>query len=162
MKNELPFHLPDHAKVWIYQSNRSFTPTETTEIQQLTNSFVSEWASHGRELTAEGAVVHQRFLVLAVDESKAGASGCSIDKSVAFVRHLQTTYNIDLLDRMVFAFRNEAHDIAFASRDEFATLYHSKKINDETIVFNNLVANIGDFKTKWELKLSESWHKRMV
>ncbi len=162
MQNEPIFHLPDHAKVWIYQSSRQFTTAETAEIQQLISRFVSDWASHGRELSAEGALLHQQFLVLAVDENAAGASGCSIDKSVAFVRHLQTEYGVNLFDRLTFAFRTPESDIAFAERETFAALYQSKKINDETIVFNNLVATIGDLKQKWEVKLAESWHKRMV
>ncbi len=156
------FNLPDHARVWIYQSNRELSTNEVIEIQQLTNIFAKNWASHGRGLSAEGAVVHNRFLVLAVDEASAGASGCSIDKSVAFVRDLQNKYQIDLLDRMTFAFRNQKNEIEYAKRDEFAQLYQTKTIDNNTLVFNNLVDNLHDFRSKWEISLADSWHKRMV
>jgi hypothetical protein len=63
---------------------------------------------------------------------------------------------------MTFAFRNEKNEIQYAVRDEFSQLYQAKIIGNDTLVFNNLVANLGDFRTKWETRLADSWHKRMV
>lgn len=158
----MTFQLPDHARVWIYQSNRLLTAKEVDEIQTLTTKFVVDWASHGRELVAEGRLLHYRFLVLAVDERVAGASGCSIDKSIAFVRKLQETYQIDWLDRQSFAFRNAQNEIQTAANPEFSSLYHAQKITDDTLVFNNLVTNLGNFNQKWEVRLADSWHKRLI
>ena len=158
----MTFQLPDDARVWIYQSSRLLTAQETDEIQTLTTKFVVDWASHGRELVAEGRLLHRRFLVLAVDERVAGASGCSIDKSTAFIRQLQEKYELDLLDRLTFAFRNDENEIQTAANPEFSSLYHEKKITDNTLIFNNLVANLGDFRMKWEVRLGDSWHKRLI
>ena len=156
------FNLPDRARVWIYQSSRAFNDAETADIEAFMRHFLENWASHGRELATEGALVHQRFLVFVVDETATGASGCSIDKSVGFVRDLQTQYNVDFLDRMTFAFRNSTREIVFAHSDEFARLYREELIDNDTIVFNNLVQTLGEFRAKWEVRLAESWHKRFV
>ena len=113
-------------------------------------------------LWAAGEVIHNLFIVLAVDEALAGASGCSIDKSVAFVRILQERYEIDLLDRMTFVYRDMLGDIHTASRQNFARLYDMGVIDDETTVFDTVVPTLGDFRNSFELPLQKSWHRRMV
>ena len=156
-------NLADTARVWVYQSNRVLTAAETTEIQALTNAFVGEWTAHGSDLTAAGEVIHDLFIVLSVDEAQAGASGCSIDKSVAFIRSLQERYEIDLLDRMTFVYRNNlTGDVETASRQNFARLYDIGMIDDETTVFDTVVPTLGEFRSRFELPLQASWHRRMV
>jgi hypothetical protein len=155
-------NLADTARVWVYQSNRVLSADETTEIQALTNNFVGEWTAHGSELTAAGEVIHNLFIVLAVDEEQAGASGCSIDKSVAFVRSLQERYEIDLLDRMTFVYRDAAGEVQTASRQNFARLYDIGSIDDDTTVFDTVVPTLGEFRSRFELPLHQSWHRRMV
>jgi hypothetical protein len=154
--------LSDTARVWVYQSNRVLTTEESVEIQQLTHEFVAQWTAHGSELWAAGEVIHNLFIVLAVDEALAGASGCSIDKSVAFVRVLQERYEIDLLDRMTFVYRDMVGDIHTASRQNFARLYDMGVIDDETTVFDTVVPTLGEFRSNFELPLQKSWHRRMV
>ena len=96
-----------------------------------------------------------------VDESLAGASGCSIDKSVHFIKQLEQHYSIDLFDRMTFTYK-DGDQVKTAPRDEFAALYQAEKINDTTLVFDNLIKNKGEFEEQWLKPLGESWHKRMV
>jgi hypothetical protein len=155
-------NLSGNSRVWVYQSNRVLTNAETTEIQDLCNSFVAGWAAHGNDLIAGSTVVHNLFIVLAVDEERAGATGCSIDKSVAFIRELQERYEIDLLDRMTFVYRDIAGAVHTASRPNFARLYDIGMIDDETIVFDTVVPDLTSFRTRFELPLQQSWHRRMV
>jgi hypothetical protein len=155
-------HFAPTSRIWIYQANRAFSANEIREIQILTHSFVEGWAAHGRDLTAAGTVLHDRFLVLVVDEARAGASGCSIDASVGFVRELQTKYNVDLLDRMVFAFCDDKGAVQTASRAAFAQLYAMGAIDDDTIVFDTLVPTLADLQSRFEVPLAQSWHRRMV
>jgi hypothetical protein len=154
--------LNDNARVWIYQSTRFLNTSETQALQQLAAEFVNDWAAHGRPLVAEASVQHGLFLVLAVDETAAGASGCSIDKSVAFVRAMQDRFDINLLDRMTFAYREATGSIALAPRNVFSQLYDLNIINDETQVFDPLVTTVGHFRTHFEKPLALSWHRRMV
>ena len=153
--------LPATARVWIYQSDQAFEKTLLPEIKLKIQNFINSWLSHNRQLRAYGGLYHQRFIVLMVDEDQADASGCSIDASVHFIQRLGAEYNRDLFNRMLFAYK-DGEDICIARREEFAQLYKAGKINDTTLVFDNLVKNKGDFDTKWIKPLGESWHQRIL
>lgn len=153
--------LPATTRVWIYQSTSPFReedlPTVRTQVQQFTR----QWISHNRQLRAFGDVLYNRFIVLMVDESQADASGCSIDKSVYFLKSLQQNYGVDLFDRMHFTYR-DASGIHTVSRDEFASRFAKGQINEQTEVFDTLVNTKSDFDKAFIRPLGESWHKRMV
>lgn len=153
--------LPDSTRVWVYQSNRPFLKTDIPLLKVKLIQFTESWVSHNRQLRAFGDVLYEQFIVLMVDESMAGASGCSIDKSVYFLKGLEAEYNVDLFDRMTFAFK-DGEIVKTASRDEFARLYQNGVINEQTLVFDNLVNNKGDFDKHWVKKMEDSWHMRMV
>ena len=78
--------LPETTRLWIYQSDQPLPAEQNKEIRALIDRFAQQWVSHNQQLTATGDLLFDRFLLLMVDESKAGASGCSIDSSVAFVK----------------------------------------------------------------------------
>ena len=42
--------LPNDSRLWIYQSNREFTPIELEEIEILTKTFLNNWQAHNKEL----------------------------------------------------------------------------------------------------------------
>lgn len=89
------------------------------------------------------------------------ASGCSIDKSVAFVQDLERAYGITLMDRMLLAFK-QGDAITVEKMSDFEAKVDAGEITEDTIVFNNLVANKKDFVSNWEVPLRESWHARML
>lgn len=153
--------MPDNAKVWIYQSNRPFTDEEIQKLEPQINAFADEWVSHNVMLKAFGTVYLKQFIVLMVDESQAGASGCSIDRSVYFLRLVERNFGVELFDRNTFAFRmgDEVHT---APKEEFAGLFNKKIITDETLVFDNLVNTKAAFEKSWIKPLGESWHRRLV
>ncbi len=159
MTNSIAF--PPFTRLWIYQSNQPFEEKDIPELKQQLQRFAQEWISHNRQLRAHGDVLHNRFVVLMVDESQAGASGCSIDKSVYFLKNLQAEYGVDLFDRMRFSYL-DGEEVKTVSREEFAILYAEGKINNETLVFDTLVNNKGDFDKAFIKPLKDSWHKRMV
>ncbi|MCY1528280.1 hypothetical protein D9M68_633800 [compost metagenome] len=47
------------------------------------------------------------------------------------------------------------------SKEDFETLISIKKIDADTIVYNNLVQNLADYQQKWEIPLSQSWHNHI-
>ena len=42
--------LPNDSRLWIYQSNREFTPIELEEVETLTKKFLKNWQAHNKEL----------------------------------------------------------------------------------------------------------------
>lgn len=153
--------LPDTSKVWIYQSNRPFAAEDIADIRTKINAFTQSWASHNQQLRASGDVLHNQFIVFMVDEGMAGASGCSIDKSVHFIKMIEQSYAVNMFDRLCFTYK-VGEEVHTAGKAEFAKLYQENKINDDTLVFNNLVNTKADFDHKWVVPLKDSWHKRMV
>lgn len=154
--------LPDHARVWIYPAERPFNETEKVTVLKHASEFAQRWVAHNHQLKAAAEVLEDQFLVLAVDESQAGASGCSIDSSVRFVQQLGAELGVDFFNRMLFTFRNDAGEAVTVGRSDFKAHYAAGAIKDDTPVFDPLVKTIGELKEGFEKKLSESWHRRMV
>jgi hypothetical protein len=148
--------LPDNSRLWIYQSNRDFSDQELDEIRNLTESFLSNWQTHNQELEVSYEVKYNRFLILAVNESFNSPGGCSIDLSLRFINDLSKKINIDLLDRMSVNYRDK-EDIKTLKLNKLKELLNNKSINEETIIFNNLVKTKIDYMNNWESNLKNSW-----
>ncbi|MDB4999781.1 MAG: transporter ATPase [Mucilaginibacter sp.] len=146
-----------HSRVWVYQSDRKLTADEAVQIQMHMDNFTRSWTAHNNQLKAKAEIRYNRFLVLIVDESQAGASGCSIDKSVNFMKQLEQEFGINLFDRFNLAYR-DGEEVISVPRHQFEELLKSGAINTETIVFNNLAQNVAELETKWEVSFKDSWH----
>lgn len=153
--------FPPDTRVWIYQSDKPIPTGTVEELRTVVNQFAQNWVSHNRQLRAHGDVLHNRFILLAVDESQADASGCSIDKSVHFLKQVEQQLGVDLFDRMTFAWM-DGEEVKTATSGIFSQLYQSGNISDETLVFDNLVKTKGELEEKWLKPLNQSWHKRFV
>ena len=97
----IPFNkLPDHARVWIYQSNRTFNENQISFLTKDLENFLSQWTAHNQELEASFELPYYRFIVLAINEKKLKASGCSIDASVRYIKKIENKMGVILLDKM--------------------------------------------------------------
>lgn len=153
--------LPDTARIWIYQSNRSFTADELLSIESQLDEFIGHWTAHGQDLKAGYEIKYKRFLIIGLDQSGQAATGCSIDASVHFIQNLEKEYHVELLDKMNVSYK-QGEFVAYKTLLEFKAMAKQKAIGKNTIVFNNLVATKGEYKEHWEVPASESWHARFV
>ncbi|MBK9014813.1 MAG: hypothetical protein IPM82_12460 [Saprospiraceae bacterium] len=154
-------HFPPDTRVWIYQSNKPFPAEVVPKLKDVVDRFAQNWVSHNRQLRAHGDVLHDQFILLAVDEGQADASGCSIDKSVHFLKQLENELGIDLFDRMTFAWM-DGDAVKTAGSEEFSSLFQAGKITPDTLVFDNLVKTKGELEENWLKPLNKSWHRRFV
>jgi hypothetical protein len=145
-----------HSKVWIYQANRALTNSEVSEIKGAMNNFTQNWAAHNQQLRATGNVFHNHFVVLIVDETHHGASGCSIDSSVHFIKDLENKYQLDFFDRLTIAYQVDKK-INLVHKNKIGALLESGQINEDTLVFNNLVSTKSDWESNWLVPLKNSW-----
>ena len=67
----------ENSRVWVYQADRELTNDEVLQAQILLDNFTTGWTAHSNQLKAKGEVRYNRFFILIVDESQAGASGCT-------------------------------------------------------------------------------------
>jgi hypothetical protein len=150
----------ENSRVWVYQANRKLTDAEVQQLQPELDHFAAAWTAHNNQLKAKAEIRYNRFIILIVDESQAGASGCSIDKSVRFIHELEAQYGIALLDRFNMAYKS-GEEVLSVSRREFENLLSAGDVTPDTIVFNNLVQNLGELQTKWEVQFKQSWHQQV-
>lgn len=153
--------LPEEARVWIYQANRTFTDAELEEIAAKLNTFIENWTAHGSDLQAGYNLVYKRFIVIGLNQNLNNATGCSIDASVHFIQQLEKEYNVDLMDKMNVSYK-QGEFIAYKPLIEFKKMAKQKAVSKNTIVFNNLVNNIAEFKEHWEVPAKDSWHSRFI
>ena len=156
----VPFeNLPEDSKIWIYQSNRKFSDDEMTEIENDLKSFIENWSAHGTGLEASYLLKYNRFIILAVNQEVQQATGCSIDSSVAFIQNLEQKYQVDLLDKMNVTYK-QGEFLTHKSLLDFKRMAKEKAVSPNTIVFNNLVNTIEEWRESWEVPAEDSWHSR--
>jgi len=153
--------LPENSRVWIYQSDREFSQEEKEIITEEAGKFIEAWTRHGDHLKGGFEIKYNQFLILAVDESFANVSGCSIDASVRFVQKLENVISADLMNKLNVSFKEE-QNINIVSLSAFQNFVKAGKITSETIVFNNMVQTKGDLRKKWEVPAKDSWHQRFL
>ena len=145
------------SRVWVYQSDKELNGTDVNKLQAVLDNFTIGWTAHNNQLKAKAEIRYNRFIILIVDESQAGATGCSIDKSVRFMKDIEQHFGINLFDRFNLAYRSD-EQIVSVPRHAFEELISNKTINTNTIVFNNMVQNLSELETKWEVPFKDSWH----
>lgn len=152
--------MPDSARVWVYQADRFLSQDEINYITSRLNEFLNAWSSHGASMDSSFEVKYSRFVAIAVDEEKALASGCGIDKLVHVFQEMGAAIQVDFFNRTQVIFRSES-EIVSQPLHQFWGLRKAGIINDDSIVFDNLVKNLADYRSRWETNFSNSWHSEM-
>lgn len=154
-------NLPDDARLWIYQADEPFEEREGNVMKNEVDLFINGWQAHGKALAAAGSFLYNRFLILGIDEKQAAASGCSIDSSVAFVKEMEKKFGAEFFNRQILTYW-KGDDIVQNPLSELPALHQKGIVNDDSLVFNNLVSTPQQMKREWILPLAESWHKNFV
>lgn len=136
--------LAANSKVWIYQSQVELSKDLQEAIQKNMNAFVENWAAHGAGLFARATILEDYFLVFAVDESQAKASGCSIDSSVRFVKELGNKLNIDFFNRLNVLVEKQGVKQIIP--------YHVAIDLTDCVKFNVLAEKLGDLNMSWRIQ----------
>ncbi|WP_143962675.1 hypothetical protein [Litoribacter populi] len=156
----LPFdQMPEDARIWIYLSDRKFKPEEKEYIKNTLSAFCENWNTHGRKMPTSFDIKYDQFIILSVDQSQLGASGCSIDSSVRTLKEIESKLGVDLLNQGKVSYL-EQEDVAISSLPKVKQEIHSGNIAKETLVFNPIMDRKQDLQQKWLLPAKESWLNR--
>jgi hypothetical protein len=148
------FH-PD-SKVWIYQSNRLFSPSEALTIEEMLSQFTSQWNSHGIPVKGEAHLFFGQFIVLLADETATGVSGCSTDSSVRLIKQIEQQFSVNMFDRTSLAFVvKDKVELLPLSQLQYAI--HNGFISADTLYFNNLVQTREELENNWIIPVKDSW-----
>jgi hypothetical protein len=154
--------LPGHSRVWIFQADRFLKESESEHLKKEMQPFIQAWAAHGEDLYGAFSLEYDAFLIIGADETKAPASGCSIDSLAHKIQALGDELNVDFFNRLIIAYEDPSTNIHLVTLEDFKRLLSENKINAETIVYNNLVENITQLNEIWRTKVKDSWHKNLL
>lgn len=158
----VPFKsLPDHSRIWIYQSNRKFNSHEVNIISDALTAFTERWNVHGVPMPCSFEIRFNQFIILAADEHSHSASGCSIDDSVRTMKDLCEKINIELFDRTQIAFKKE-EEVLIVNLTDLKKEYESGTWDQESLVMNNLINTKAELADHWLVPASTTWLKRYI
>jgi hypothetical protein len=157
-----PFErMPGDARLWVFAASQTLNKDQGSRLLAATDAFLAGWSAHRVPLSTARELRYDQFLFVAADEAAAGASGCSIDALVRFMRDVEGQIGARLTDNGLVWFRDPAGNVLCVSRAEFQDLADRGAARADTIVFDNTVQTVGALRGgQWELPAKLSWHGR--
>lgn len=151
--------MPEDSRIWVYQAARQFTAPEKELITSRLSAFCDGWNTHGNRMPTSFQILDDQLLVLAVDESGLGASGCSIDSSVRILRELENLLDINITDQGKVTFKSNSGKLTVASALGIKSKVASGEIDSQTLVINPKMQSKKDLESVWVLA-ANSWLNR--
>ena len=154
----VPFEtLPDQARVWVFGSDAPLTGERKDTLLKGVDAHLDDWKAHGAPLTVGREWRDDHFLVVAVDQSTAGASGCSIDGLYRTLQQLEAETGAKMVSGGRVFFRNGAGQVQSASRAEIADLAGKGELSRDSVVFDTTLTDLGTFRECFERPAKQSW-----
>ena len=97
--------------------------------------------------------------MLGLDEAVAGASGCSIDASVQFVRELGQGLGLDLLDKSRLAFRRD-ENITTLPLAQVRAAVAAGQVLPTDFYFDNSLTDKVQLDSHWPARAADTWLRR--
>lgn len=156
--------LPADSRLWVFPSTAPLEEENQTCLLEEVDDFLAGWLAHGRPLKAGRELRHGRFLIVAVDEGDASASGCSIDALVGRLRELGALFGTSFIDHSKCWYRDEVTGgVRCVSRPDFRALAESGRVGPETRVFDTTLTSLRDLRQRGlELPARKSWHAGLL
>ena len=92
--------ITDQSRIWIYAAEHKLTNDQENYILNKISVHLQNWEAHKVPLTAGVTILENHFIIIALDESKNGASGCSIDTLQNKIQEIEKELSVSLLNRL--------------------------------------------------------------
>jgi hypothetical protein len=160
----VPFtELPDDARLWVFASAEPLDGAPAARLLDEVDRFLDTWAAHGEPLRAGRDWRDDRFLAIGVDQSTAGASGCSIDGLFRRLQALEPILGTTLLGGAARVFWRDAGGRVQASPRADARAHAAAGAwGPESPVFDLGVTTAGDWRRRFERPARETWHAALL
>jgi len=152
----LPADFAGDSRVWIYQASRLFMLSEALQIEEMLESFVKSWNSHGTPVKGYGNLFYGQFIVLMADETATGVSGCSTDSSVRLIKDIEQRFGVPMFDRLNLAFMVK-DKVQLVPMAQVQYALQNGLLTGDSLYFNNTVLTKDELVSKWIVPLKESW-----
>lgn len=143
-------------RVLIYPSSRPFSAKESKVIAEKLYDFLGGWAAHGKPLSSSFKVERNQFIVIAVDEEKEAASGCSIDSLNGIMREIDDEFQLGLFNRMKASFV-ENGEVKTMKLHDFREALKNGELSTDIEVFDFSKSTYVSFLSDFLLPLRRSW-----
>ena len=154
--------LPDDARVWVFGAASEMTVPASERLLAAVDEFLSQWNAHGAALVCAREWRDDRFLAIGVDQSTAGASGCSIDGLFRTLQRLEPELGTTLLGGGRVYYRDPSGRVNVSTRASFKQLAREGKVGEETAVFDTSLTSAGAWREEFERPAKESWHSQLL
>ena len=150
------FHgLPEESRIWLYACEKALTQSQQDYILNIISEELKGWNAHQQPLTAGVTILENHFFVVALDESKNGASGCSIDTLQKTIQKIEKEFSISLMNRL---------NVFCKIEDEILSMPSFKlgSVADKDTLFYDLtILTKNDLKTYLK-PISEGWCAHLI
>jgi hypothetical protein len=154
--------LPDSARVWVYGAEKPLNEEGERKLLSAVDEFLSRWAAHGVPLHSARKWEDDRFLTIAVDTEREGASGCSIDGLYRTLKSLAPSVGAEIVTSGLVYYRGKDGRIEAVSRDEFCNRATKGEITADTEVFDLSVTSLNEWRSRFRSRAADSWHASLM
>lgn len=154
--------LPESSRVWVYGSKDELSSDAEKAMLSEVDDFLTQWAAHGNALYSARQWDDGRFLTIAVDSTREGASGCSIDGLYRALKRMEPAIGTSIVTSGLVYYKDSSGEIRAVPRDEFSELARSHKVNGDTEVFDLSVTSLGEWKGRFRSRAKDSWHAALM
>lgn len=159
----VPFEtLPDSSRVWVFGSDAPPSEAGTTALLAGVDAYLADWKAHGAPLTVAREWRDGRFLAVSVDQSSAGATGCSIDGLFRVLQGLEGVAGVSLVGGGRVFYRDDHAAVKSIGRSEVASLVADGTIGKDTVVFDTSLTDLGTYRACFERRAKDTWVKEML
>jgi len=159
---QVPFHsLPSDARIWVFGAATELTPAASERLLDAVDAFLGQWNAHGSPLMCGRDWRDGRFLAVGVDQSTAGASGCSIDGLFRTLARLEPELGTSLLGGGRVYYRDRDGRVNAATRKTFGELAREGSIGPDTPTFDTSVITAVAWREEFERPVRQSWHAQL-
>ena len=154
--------LPDDARVWVFGAANGLDNVASERLLGAVDDFLAQWNAHGSPLVCARDWRDERFLAIGVDQSTAGASGCSIDGLFRTLARLEPELGTTLLGGGRVYYRDSDGRVIATTRAMFDQLGREGQIGADTMVFDTSITLASAWRDRFERPVRESWHAQLI
>ena len=140
----------DQSRIWIYAAEQKLTNKQENYILKSISDHLQNWEAHKVPLTAGVTILENHFIIIALDETKNGASGCSIDTLQNKIQEIEKELSISLLNRLNISCRID--DIIRC----IPTTKLTEHANKETLFYDLTIQKKSEL-SNWLKPIEEGW-----
>ena len=148
-------NISDDSRIWIYASPIFLDNENQSYISKLLSNYIDSWQAHQVSLTASLTILENHFIVIALDENIAGASGCSIDALQHKIQEIEHYLAVSLTNRLnIFCqIENKIQCLPSSELSKFA--------NKETLFYDLTIQKKSDLNSYLK-PIKEGWCSRLL